>query len=217
MLIACPSGDTLGLGRKGSFLLGVGLVILFPINAASIIKATTLKDYGKTGDFLWDSTDLTIWITYVLCPQIALCLTCNSTEVNVGIIAACLPCLKPLFKKILENSSWYTSKDRSTGYAARRNNRSHQMKIIPSGYQHSRNQHSVVSTGPRRSRIQAGDLENNASEEMILPIQTSNHATKITKTTVVTIARADTTEYEKDPPLESGKTIWPGQQVEDRF
>lgn len=91
------------------------------------------------------------------------------------------------------------------------------MKIIPSGYQHSRNQHSVVSTGARRSRIQAGDLENNASEEMILPIQTSNDATKITKTTVVTIARADTTEYEKEHPLESGKTVWPGQQVEDRF
>ncbi|KAH7379961.1 hypothetical protein BKA64DRAFT_765615 [Cadophora sp. MPI-SDFR-AT-0126] len=181
-------------------IIGIMSLGLFA-SAASIIKATTLSHYGKTGDFLWDSTDLTIWIT---------------TEVNVGIIAACLPCLKPLFKKILENSTWYTSKDRGTGYAARRANRSFPMNKIPSGYQHSRNQHSVVSIGTRGDRMQAGDLKNNASEDMILPLQTPEDATKIMKTTVVTVARDDTTDFEKDQPWESGKTVWPGQQVEDR-
>ncbi|KAG4440129.1 hypothetical protein IFR05_004387 [Cadophora sp. M221] len=172
-------------------------------SAASIVKATTLQHYGKTVDFLWDSTDLTIWIP---------------TEVNVGIIAACLPCMKPLVKKILENSSWYTSEDRSTGYGAPRNNRSHPMKVISTGYQHSRNQHSIISIGTgRQGRLRAGDLEDNISEEMILPIQ-ARHDDKgrITKTIVVTIARADTIDYEREHPLASGRAVWPRHRVEDR-
>lgn len=29
--------------------------------AAAMVKTSFLPNYGKTGDFLWDSTNLTIW------------------------------------------------------------------------------------------------------------------------------------------------------------
>ncbi|KAL2130636.1 hypothetical protein VTI74DRAFT_6137 [Chaetomium olivicolor] len=57
---------------------------------AAIVKITFLGAYGSHGDFLWDSADITIWTT---------------VEINVAIIAASFPCLKPLFKTILEGTS----------------------------------------------------------------------------------------------------------------
>jgi len=57
--------------------------------ASSIMKITFLSSYGLSGDFLYDSTGLCIWTT---------------TEVNVGILAASIPCLKPLFRVLLEKS-----------------------------------------------------------------------------------------------------------------
>ncbi|KAM0323157.1 hypothetical protein ACHAQA_009007 [Verticillium albo-atrum] len=58
--------------------------------AAAIVKITFLSEYGKYGDFLFDSSDLTIWTTVEIC---------------TAIVAACIPCLKPLFKALLRGSS----------------------------------------------------------------------------------------------------------------
>ncbi|KAK4141769.1 uncharacterized protein C8A04DRAFT_38813 [Dichotomopilus funicola] len=57
---------------------------------AAIVKITYLGAYGQHGDFLWDSADITIWTT---------------VEINVAIIAASVPCLKPLFKSLFDGSS----------------------------------------------------------------------------------------------------------------
>jgi len=54
--------------------------------AACLIKVGYLPNYGKTGDWLWDSRNITIWTVI---------------ECNVGIIAGNLPCLKPLFHNVL--------------------------------------------------------------------------------------------------------------------
>ncbi|KAK4446709.1 hypothetical protein QBC34DRAFT_469259 [Podospora aff. communis PSN243] len=54
--------------------------------AAAVVKIPYLVNYGKTGDWLWDSRDITIW---------------TIVECNVGIVAANLPSLRPLFKSIL--------------------------------------------------------------------------------------------------------------------
>lgn len=51
-----------------------------------------LSNYGKYGDLLFDSADITIWTTI---------------EITVAMIAGSIPCLKPLFKKILDLSSAY--------------------------------------------------------------------------------------------------------------
>ena len=65
-------------------VLGIGA---FACVAASV-KVSYLVNYGKTGDFLWDSRNITIW---------------TAVELNVAITAASLACLKPILKKLLAN------------------------------------------------------------------------------------------------------------------
>jgi hypothetical protein len=33
--------------------------------AAAVVKLSFIPNYGKTGDLLWDSTDITIWTVWV--------------------------------------------------------------------------------------------------------------------------------------------------------
>ncbi|KAL7275530.1 hypothetical protein RUND412_001514 [Rhizina undulata] len=60
-------------------------------SAASIVKMTYNINYGKTGDFLWDSTDLTIW---------------GILEIDIAIITASIPTFKLLFKRIFEKTGY---------------------------------------------------------------------------------------------------------------
>ncbi|KAK4132203.1 hypothetical protein BT67DRAFT_386262 [Trichocladium antarcticum] len=57
---------------------------------SAIVKITFLSNYGEHGDFLYDSSDLTIWTTIEIC---------------AAIIAASIPALKPLFKTLLDSAS----------------------------------------------------------------------------------------------------------------
>ncbi|KAK4461305.1 hypothetical protein QBC42DRAFT_347278 [Cladorrhinum samala] len=57
---------------------------------SAIVKITFLSSYGKHGDFLFDSSDITIWTTVEIC---------------TAIIAASFPCLKPLFKTLFDGTS----------------------------------------------------------------------------------------------------------------
>jgi hypothetical protein len=63
-------------------ILGLGVFA----TSAACVKLTFLPNYGRSGDLMWDSRNLTIWTV---------------TECNVGIVAANLSCLKPLFNRIL--------------------------------------------------------------------------------------------------------------------
>lgn len=65
-----------------SCLMGLGVFAA----TASIVKTTLVKNYGVTGDSLWDAIDLTLW---------------SILEEQTGIIAACIPCLKSPFERIL--------------------------------------------------------------------------------------------------------------------
>ncbi|KAF4222195.1 hypothetical protein CNMCM8980_010508 [Aspergillus fumigatiaffinis] len=75
-------------------ILGLGIFAC----AAAFVKLSILPDYGRTGDFLWDYTDLTIWVV---------------VECNTGIIAGSLPTLKPLFKQVLGSYGSQGSHSRS--------------------------------------------------------------------------------------------------------
>jgi hypothetical protein len=66
--------------------------------AACLIKLGFLVNYGKLGDWLWDSRNITIWTV---------------VECNIGIVAGTLPTLRPLFKTIL--GSTYGKNSRKTG------------------------------------------------------------------------------------------------------
>ncbi|KAJ9134127.1 Integral membrane family protein [Pleurostoma richardsiae] len=75
-------------------ILGLGVFAC----AACFIKLGYLVNYGKLGDWLWDSRNITIWTV---------------VECNIGIIAGSLPTLRPLFKTIL--GSTYGKGSRKTG------------------------------------------------------------------------------------------------------
>ena len=68
------------LGLLGILSLGVFAT------AAACVKVPYIVNYGRVGDLLWDSRDITIW---------------TIVEANIGIIAGSLPALKPLFKTVL--------------------------------------------------------------------------------------------------------------------
>jgi len=70
--------------HKASLVCILGLGIF--ATAAAVVKLTYLPNYGKTGDWLWDSRNITIW---------------TIAECNIGIIAGNLPCLKPIFRTVL--------------------------------------------------------------------------------------------------------------------
>lgn len=85
--------------RQKSSVIGIlGLGIF--ATAAAIVKISFLPNYGRTGDWLWDSRDITIWTVLETC---------------VGIIAGNLPCLKPLFPTVLGSTYGRGSKGRTGG------------------------------------------------------------------------------------------------------
>ncbi|KAL7275533.1 hypothetical protein RUND412_001517 [Rhizina undulata] len=68
------------------FIMKLGVLA----STASIVRMTYNKNYGKIGgDFLWSSTSLTIW---------------SIIEVDIGIITASMPALKPFFKSFIEKT-----------------------------------------------------------------------------------------------------------------
>ena len=108
----------------------------------------------------------------------------TSTECNTGIIAACLPCLKPLFRQILEKSSRAYGSSRSNN---KTNNHSlhtfgsHQVR--GSKYQSSVTVSHITS---KSAKVQPEGMGDNLSEESILSLQNNT----ITKTTVVKVDRS---------------------------
>lgn len=76
-------------------ILGLGIFA----TAAALVKVSFLPNYGKTGDWLWDSRNITIWTVL---------------ESNVGIIAGNLPCLKPIFRSVLGSTYGRGSRNRNT-------------------------------------------------------------------------------------------------------
>ncbi|KAK3933647.1 hypothetical protein QBC46DRAFT_432099 [Diplogelasinospora grovesii] len=73
-----PMREKVALG----FVMGLGILA----SSASIAKTSMVKDYGITGDDLMDGVNITIW---------------SILEMQLAIIASCIPALKQLFEKIL--------------------------------------------------------------------------------------------------------------------
>ncbi|KAF1940907.1 hypothetical protein EJ02DRAFT_378708 [Clathrospora elynae] len=75
-------------------ILGLGVFA----TAAALVKLYYVSSYGRSGDWMWDSRNLTIWTVI---------------ESNVAITAGNLPCLKPLFRTVL--GATYGRGSRKTG------------------------------------------------------------------------------------------------------
>lgn len=152
-----------------------------------MVKLYYLTSYGVFGDFLWDSTKLTIW---------------SVTEANVGIIVASIPALKPLFKTLLGSTygqsypaAYPSSKN---GYAqhsrghndhnSSNNTRSRNIKDEVEFEMQSSTSTAVMSgNNSDRGRNKLGMY--NVSEESILPLQSNaaGDGKGIVKTTHVSV------------------------------
>lgn len=118
------------------FSLGLGCFAC----AAAVIKIGSLVNYGKEGDWLWDSRDITIWTV---------------VECNTGIVAGNLPTLRPIFKRILGSTLGYGS--RSKGVSG------------GSGYQRhkdggSRTMPSIAGASSRRGAASKSGTDETSSE-----------------------------------------------------
>ncbi|KXX75412.1 hypothetical protein MMYC01_209499 [Madurella mycetomatis] len=109
-----------------AFVMGLGIFA----TSASIAKTFMVESYGKTGDTLMDTIGITTW---------------SMLEMQLAIIAACIPCLKQLFERFLRrwglisthratgvSRSGYLKQNesRSRGYSAHIN--SHQLSSMRS-------------------------------------------------------------------------------------
>jgi hypothetical protein len=93
-------------------MLSLGLFVCL----AGILRLPTIANYGKAGDLLWDSRDLSIWFV---------------AEFNTGIVAGSMPALKPLFKTIFE-STYLKSRSQGYGYANNSGTGPSQQRSYPS-------------------------------------------------------------------------------------
>ncbi|KAF2806512.1 uncharacterized protein BDZ99DRAFT_394327 [Mytilinidion resinicola] len=84
--------------RTKSSIVGILALGIFA-TAAALVKTSYLPNYGRHGDWLWDSRNLTIWTVMESC---------------VGIVAGNLPCMKPLFKRVLGSTYGRGSAKRSS-------------------------------------------------------------------------------------------------------
>ncbi|KAB2110258.1 hypothetical protein AG0111_0g1264 [Alternaria gaisen] len=109
-------------------ILGLGTFA----TAAAFVKLSYLPAYGREGDLLWDSRNMTIWTVI---------------ECNVGIIAGNLPCLKPLFRSILVST--YGSGSRKTS----------QLRYHSSGYGSGSKQRSAARDYGQLASNKASDGE----------------------------------------------------------
>ncbi|PVH97448.1 hypothetical protein DM02DRAFT_685069 [Periconia macrospinosa] len=126
-------------------LMGLGLIA----SAASIYKTFLAKHYGVGGDTLRDAVKLTL---------------CAMIELQLGILASCIPCLRQFMDKVLRRLG-LLSDNRSTthiGYGSLGNSQNSQSQNSQS-YELSK----MRSNTPQHTRISR--LRSTNSEESILP------------------------------------------------
>src|SRR4051794_15611434 len=70
--------------RRATLMVILGLGVFSCI--AAMVKVEFLVNYGKLGDWLWDSRDISIWTV---------------VETNIGITAGSLACLRPMARRFL--------------------------------------------------------------------------------------------------------------------
>jgi len=146
-----------------------------------IVKVYYLSFYGKFNDFLWDSVNITIW---------------TACELNIGIFAASIATLRPLFRSAFQGGSTAFS---TGGFT---DNEKHQNSLDKNGFvKHISNSRGTSKIGGSQSSksdgfemygsvITANDrstmTEDNESEESILPMQMPQPMA-IRKTTEVSV------------------------------
>ncbi|KAF4451842.1 hypothetical protein F53441_5161 [Fusarium austroafricanum] len=148
--------------RTRMILLGILGLGVFAC-AAAFTKLGYITNYGKLGDWLWDSRNITIW---------------TSVELNVGIIAGSLPTLRPLFRSFL--GSYYGKNSKKTPTTG---NSNYGRGTLRSGtIRHSKNWHALSSDrnddeASSQKAINIGLHEYELRDRMVSPSGVVNQAT----------------------------------------
>ncbi|KAL3425733.1 integral membrane family protein [Phlyctema vagabunda] len=166
--------------------------------AAAFVKIFYLTSYGKHGDFLFDSSDLTIWTTVEIC---------------TAMMAASIPCLKPLFRAIFTGSSaanygsqgynnnqgYVRNADTNKTHTAHRPNWSGKNSADDEAdfELHRRNMNTTEITAPSSVSDRAKMDLDNVSEESILPLGGNLSPDGIMKTLQISVS---TDEYHQKSP-----------------
>ena len=80
-----------------TIVMGMGLLA----SAATVARLTLIKGYGVGGDFSWDNSPMAMWA---------------HLECDIGIAAACIPCLKSPFEKVLRRAGLLSPRDSTAVY-----------------------------------------------------------------------------------------------------
>jgi hypothetical protein len=157
------------------------------------------------------------------------------TELNIGIIAASLPTLRPLFQRFLERSFRYGSNKTRSYSHNKGNGNGHSLHIFPRtgdplalGPKRHTGGCSANGVSPKSWNGRHPDLENNIGDESILPMpiqsSTSSGGGGILKTTAVVIEESvaaldnRNSHFEDQGWLGVKETeITPERKIEDRF
>ncbi|KAH8880573.1 hypothetical protein GQ53DRAFT_669582, partial [Thozetella sp. PMI_491] len=127
-------------------IMGLGIVA----SISSIYKTTLAKNYGVTGDTLTDGVALTIW---------------SVLEVQLGMIAACLPALKQLFERVLGRMGLISSQ-RSGARSGYINHADQDSKL---GSNNSHNLSSLRSARTPRSPNNHNDMDGDSVDSILGP------------------------------------------------
>lgn len=93
-----PVIKSLQLPRKQKLMLTFVFCLGFLTCIISIYRMQTLKLAARTGDATWDNTAAAVW---------------SYLELAIGVLAACLPTLKPLFARMVPHLFRSTTSDQS--------------------------------------------------------------------------------------------------------
>jgi len=152
--------------RTKASVIGVLALGMFACIAA-IVRIPSQMNYGKVGDLMWDSRDLTIWTV---------------TECNIGIIAGSMPAMKPIFKPLLGNSPYISSFKRRYDFSDQYGNRTTSVRLQDT------NPQNFVDVSSNRDRNEDFEAQSQASQEELVGSK-SISAGNIEKTVITTVKR----------------------------
>lgn len=181
--------------RTKSSIIGILSLGIFA-TAAALVKLSYLPSYGKQGDWLWDSRNITIWTVI---------------ETNIAIVAGNLPCMKPLFHRVLGSIYGSGSRDqpshgkyygRSTGHSVNDYNSLGSRKIEegygpgPDFSGDETHMMTRISAQQKSTASLGNDNESNMSDESVSRLEGSRMG--ITKTTTTKVSFVSSTEVKEE-------------------
>ncbi|OAL07692.1 hypothetical protein IQ06DRAFT_342404 [Phaeosphaeriaceae sp. SRC1lsM3a] len=163
--------------RQKSSIIGILSLGMFA-TAAAVVKLSYVSSYGRSGDWLWDSRNLTIWTVI---------------ECNIAIFAGCLPCLKPLFRSVLGSTygrgsrktdpSKYVSKpygpgtgQRSRNYSELHSNRTRDGDAEYQGYGSRKEAYMLTTIGAAEKHNGGSSDQNSSGRSSPNPAKTSSES-----------------------------------------